>query len=249
MAGQINFRENKNGFNSINPNSPATTHLPSDRGRINTAYHYVTDGGVPVNRANMIANFPENDLIINGNVFATYETTDILMLDDYRGGTFRDGYLPIRFSDPSRDNLVEEMVTALIPAAHNKPQLRQYIGGALTPMIVQLLDTEGLGDVGRAVLAKSPEGAANMILDPYKEIITINGDPSTATRLEYIGGGQRIRALHFEGANITRLRITVNEQEKWDFKRLSDLNMLLENRGFVPQADTWHVDFEAIPAP
>ncbi len=248
MTGMIEYRENKNQLSSVQPDSPTYVIIPADRGQVNAAIWQLMEDGVPVSKANFPTKAPKTLLEIDGDTYAEYKTPDVIKLLDYYGETSTAGFLPVLFSDPSRDSLAEEQSTSLIPMVHNNVKMALELGENISnPSLKQFLETEGLGQTGRAFARRNPAQAAHMIIDHYDDVININsqGD-GTPTRFEYAGGGKRVKAIHFEGGNITRVRILINDQEKWDFRTVEHLNSLLNKRLRVPQADTWHIDFEAL---
>jgi hypothetical protein len=55
-----------------------------------------------------------------------------------------------------------------------------------------------------------------------------------------------MRTFHFEGANITPMRLEMDEQERWFYPTLGHLNIKYQNNGFNPQPDTWSIVFEGM---
>ncbi|WP_417456167.1 hypothetical protein [Kordiimonas sp.] len=247
MPGLKEYRENKNAFSGVNAGSPATIDLPSDRGMIMSATWEYAEDGTPANEATLIAGAPKSELIIDGQVFSEYRTADVLKLNKFYGFGFKPGLLSHHFAQPWRRGVGESEATALVASAHREPSMRLYIEeGRVNPTLRQHIKSEGLGARGRGIVAAQPARSANRVIKHWIDIIQAKSSGSTPTRYRYEGGGQRIRGFHFEGSNITAIRMEVDEQERWWYKSLDHLNIDLENNGFFPQPDTWHVVFEAM---
>lgn len=241
------LRENKESFSGINAGAPSTIDLPLDRGILHEAVYEYAEGGTLASEAVMLAALDRVELLIDGQTYSEYSVANIFMLDKFYGETVTAGFLPLRFAQYSRKSVEEAERTSFVPAAHNKPSMRLYInGGRVAPTLKQWLTTEGLGDTGRALVDQSPISAAQQTIKHYTDIIDINGSGNVPTKERYVHGGDRIRGFHLTGSNITKVVINWNEQERWVFESLAHLNRKLISNGYVPQADTWHIVFEAL---
>lgn len=250
MAGRMKeYRENKNTISGVNPGSPSTVDFPTDRGAIMASVFEYQEGLTPAlaNEATLLAAIPKMELIIDGQVFSEYYTADIIKLNKFYNDPFKDGMLKLPFAQYWRRSVAEAEATAFIAAAHRDPKIRAYIeAGRTNPQLSHWLQTEGLGQRGRQITQSTPGRAAQRLIKHWSETIDITNSGSEPTRHRYEGGGQRLRGFHFEGANITALRIEVDEQERWFFKSNDHLNQEYENNGLVPQANTWSIVFEGM---
>jgi len=248
MPNLYDERTNKEPFNGVNAGSPSTIRIPADRGMVHQANAYYTENGSAATKAVMLAAIPEFELLINGDTFSKYKTEDVLMLDEFYGETFVAGELPMRFAQEARRTIQEVEATSFIPSAHTDPQMRYHIAsGRVLPTLEQTLVTEGVGPANRQAIAAQPARGANQIIKHYRKTVDIltsgDGNPND---YRYEGGGRLLRGLHFKGSNITSIKVFVNEQERWHFRDLAHLNARLASKGMVPQADVWHIAFEAL---
>lgn len=249
MPGLNEYRQNKNTISGVNPGSPSTIDLPVDRGMVKSSTFVYAEGATPTpaNEATLIAAIEKLELLIDGQVFSEYDTADILKLNKFYGYGFVNGMLTQHFAQYWRRSISEAESTALVPGAHRDPKLRAYIAaGRVNPTLDHFLQTEGIGQQGRTLVANRPASTANRIVKHWSEVIDITSSGSTPTRHRYDGGGQRVRGFHFEGANITAIRLEVDEQERWYYPTIDHLNLEYQNNGFVPQADTWSIVFEGM---
>lgn len=247
MAGAVKIRENKLGFNSQTAGSPSRIRLPQNRGILKQIKYRVTDDGTAASQADLEAHYPQVTFEVNGDDFSIYKTMHLLMLQAYNGDDFEAGVIPLSFSNHTLDNVYEQDATALTAAAYNNPTLVLDVAGTATaPVFTQEIVSEGLGNAGRDLVKRSPAQASGLVAKHYREILDILSSGNQGTTIEYLGGGQRVKALHIKGSNITRIRILVNEQEWYDFKSRADLVARLKEHGYTAQTDWWHIDFVAL---
>ncbi len=232
---------------SVSAGSPTTVDLPADRGYIHQAIALLKLNGVAPSKTALIAAMPKHELIIDGQVYSEYYTSNVLMLEAFYGEEFIDGQLPSSFAQESRDNIADRQKTSFLAQAYRNPKMRYYIHkDADTPTLEQLLVTEGIFDAGRSAVDAQPARGVNSIIKHYTDIIDIVSSGATPTRYRYEGGGDRIRGFHFKGANITAIKILWDEQERWFFLDAEQLNARLRSKGGVPQANWWHVAWETL---
>lgn len=247
MPRNIDVRLNKEAFNSVIPGSPASINIPQDRGMVHEAVYEYKSAGVRANRAKMIADLESVEMLVGGREYARYLVEHILMLDDFYGETFEDGFLPLRFAQNSRRTIQDAEVTSFVAAAHPNPKLRLNIKGtAVTPTLEMELATEGIGEDGRILTDISPKTASQRVIKHVRQTIDITSSGNTPTQFRFHDSPDLIRGFHFKGSNITEIVIEWNEQERWTFPTIEHLNRRLKSNGFVPQADHWHVVFEAL---
>lgn len=245
MSRLNDYRENKNAFNGINAGAPSTIAIPGDRGVVHEASFFYSESGTAASEAVMLDALDRVELLIDGQTYSEYKVPNLIMLDKFYRETFKAGFLPLRFAQYSRNSIEDAEKTSFVPAAHNNPQLRVYINaGRVAPTMENWLQTEGVGDFGREVAKVSPFSAAQNIIKHYTNVIEISSSGNTPTRWRYEHGNERVRGFHLKGANITKVVIKVNEQDRWEFNSIDHLNRMLDQ--YDPQANYWHIVFEAI---
>ena len=249
MPGLTRDNENKNAFSNITAGSPASIDLPGNRGLIHRIRHIYEEGAVvaKADEPTMIAACEALLLQIDGSDYSEFKPADLIMLNKFYGFPFEAGYLDLYFHQPWRANVAEQESTSFVPSAHRNPRTSFLIAdGRVNPGLRQKLLTTGLGDTGRKFVAQQPAQSVNMTIKHWLDQINLISTGATPTRYRYEGGGERIRGLHFQGSQITAIRMLVNEQEYAYWKDVRELNVDLENNGFSPQANVWHVAFEAL---
>lgn len=254
MPGGLYFESYNKTTYSVAKGAPTTIDLPLDRGLIHELHTVMTEGAVSADVA--IAEMPEfcprQELLIDGEVFGEYHTSDLIMINQFYGETLADGLLPMLFAQKSRSTVKERESTSFLPSAYRKPAIRFYIGEEIggnpivSPNLEQMVVSEGITQAGRNTIAAKPQAGVSRIMKFYRDTVDIKTTGETYNRYRYEGGGERIRAFHFKGGNITAIRILMNEQERWFFPNLAYLNNRLTNKGTVPQTDYWHISHEAL---
>lgn len=248
MPGLNEIRDNRRTISGFSPNNYARQGFQEDRGLHEDVTFICKLGAALVTEAQLKASFPHVILNINGDDYSKYQTENLLMIDAFEGNTFEAGYLTLPFSNYMLTNKFDQQSTAFMPTSFDDPELQMFIAaGAVDPTFRTVASTEGLGVNGRQAVLERPDEMTNMVIRHYTKTIDIlTSGTDKPNDYEYAGGGKRIKAFHFKGANITRIRMLVGEQEQSDFRSLTELNRRLSRRGYVPQADYWHLDFVAL---
>jgi len=254
MPGGLYFESYNKTTYSVAKGAPTTIDLPLDRGLIHELHTVMTEGAVSAYVAvvDMPEFCPRQELLIDGEVFGEYHTPDLIMINQFYGETLVDGILPMLFAQNSRSTVKERESTSFLASSYRKPALRFYIGETIgvnpivSPNLEQMVVAEGITQAGRNAIAATPQVGVSRIMKFYRDTIDIKTTGETYNRYRYEGGGERIRAFHFKGSNITAIRILLNEQERWFFPDKTYLNARLGSKGAVPQADWWHIAFETL---
>ncbi len=258
MPGGLYFESYNKTTYSVAKGAPTTIELPLDRGLIHELHTEMTEGAVSaaVPIAKMPKFCPRQELLIDGEVFSEYHTEDLIMINQHYGHTLEDGWLPMLFAQNNRSTVKERESTSLLASAYRKPAIRFYIGeemGAnpgddpvVSPNLEQMVVSEGITQAGRNAIAATPQVGVSRIMKFYRDTVDIKTTGETYNRYRYEGGGERIRAFHFKGSNITKIRVLLNEQEKWFIPSRAYLNNRLTNKGAIPQTDYWHISHEVL---
>jgi len=254
MPGGLYFESYNKTTYSVAKGAPTTIDVPLDRGLIHELHTMMTEGAVSADVA--VADMPEfcprQELIIDGEVYSEFHTEDLIVVNQFYGETLVDGILPMFFAQNSRSTVGERESTSFWADAYRKPAIRFYIGETIgvdpivAPNLEQMVVSEGVTQVGRNEVITNPAAGVSRIMKFYRDTVDIKTTGETYNRYRYEGGGERIRAFHFKGSNITAIRILLNEQERWFFPNREYLNARLEAKGAVPQNDWWHVAFETL---
>jgi len=245
------YIENRNTISGVNSGSPSTIDCPVVPGIVHALEWEYSEGDVPApaTRLVMEAAIEKLEVQIASGIYSDFLVSDLLKMNDFYGHTFVDGFLSQFFTQDFRQNAFDAERTAFVPGAHRAPKFRVYINpGRSNPSLKQRLLVEGVTDAGRTTIASAPDSAVRPLIRHEVETITLTDTGNVATVWKYEGRTEGIRSLNFEGANITGIVIKVNGVEKYAYHSLARLNeMLKQSRAVaVPQADTWHINFELL---
>lgn len=249
MAGLYEERLNRSAIDAPAAGSNSQIEFPADRGKIHQAIAVLSLLGAPATEAEIKTHIPQVTLNLSGDDYSIYKTDDVFMLDRFYGEPFTPGELPLRFSQEIRRTIEEVEATAFIPGAFVNPYLMYEYDATLpaNATLKQLLITEGIGQQNRQTLAAQPARGVNHLIKHYRKTINIltsgAGNPNT---YRFDARADKIRALHFKGANITEIKILVDGQERWHYANRDALNARLTAKGTVPQADYWHIAWETL---
>jgi len=250
MSGFKEYRRNPKSMSDVATNGTPVVNFPASVGMIDFMDIIYTEAGTPASRAQIEANILSYELMFGGDTFGTYKPANILMLNDFYGRTFEPGYLTHFFTEEWRQSTAEAEVSAFIPGLFIEPSLRLTLGaGAAAPALQHFLQSEGLGSKGRQSVAQAPEAVTTTLekrgfpglIKHLEQHVDIQASGATETDFFFERSADVIRAWHFKGANITGIRMLVDDQEVLNFTSKRALDVQLERKGCVPQADTWSI--------
>ena len=248
-AGTRNYIENTENRSSVVMGAPVTIDYPALPGIIHSEDTVLTVAGVKATRAQVIAAISKLSMLMNGGTHSDYLIDDLLMLNDFYGHTFVDGFLTQFFSQDFRENAFDAEVHAFVPGSVRKPRLRIHTKAAgVVDEIRHFLEVEGVSEFGRNIISSKPAEAVRPLIRHDIETITIKNTGDVATNVKFEATPEFIRSLNFQGANITRIDILADNVVKYSYDSLLRLNeKLKQSRAVaVPQADTWHINFELL---
>lgn len=250
MSGFKEYKRNPKSMSDVVPNGTPIIEFPSNAGQVDLFDLYITDGGTPANRLKMQAGVRLYELMFGGTSFGTYKPANLLMLNDFYGREFEDGYLTHFFTEEWRQSTGEAEVSAFLPGLFVEPSLRLELTDDLTsPAITHWLKTEGLGAQGRQTVSVQPENTVSLLeqrgfpglIKHLEQHVDIQASGESETDFFFERSANIIRGWHFKGANITSIRMLVDNQEVLNFSRKSALDYQLKRAGLVPQTDVWHI--------
>ena len=243
----LKISENLENITGVNAGSPTTIDLPADRGAIHTAEWECRKLGTLMTRPIMLAAFEKAELVAGGRVYSDYRVEDILMLDDFYGEAFSDGILPHRFAQYTRQTIVDAEHTSIIPQIYVEPKLRLYVKPGQDDITLRMeLDSEGVGSANRLAFDKNPINGLQPIEKHWFETVLIKSSGTNKNDFRFPHTGERIRSFNFMGGNITGIAVYVDGQLWQDFRSLNALNRRLISKGYNPQTDIWHINYEAL---
>lgn len=102
---------NISGVPAASTSGDVTIDIPANA-RYHALFLEVTVGGVAATAAQIATALTNIQVIVNGNVIRQFSAADAQQYVLLNGGTLRDGYLPIWFSEPARASVMDEEVTS-----------------------------------------------------------------------------------------------------------------------------------------
>ncbi|WP_417449531.1 hypothetical protein [Kordiimonas sp.] len=254
MAGFKEYRRNPKSMSDVATNGTPVVEFPSSVGQIDFMDVYYTEGGDPATQAEIEANIISYELMFGGDSFGTYKPANTNLLNAFYGRSFEPGYLTHFFTEEWRQNTAEAEISAFIPGLFVDPALRIVLGAAVSPAITHWLQSEGLGSKGRQGVNVQPEAVTTMLeqrgfpglIKHLEQHVDIQASGTTETDFFFERSASVIRGWHFKGANITGIRMLVDDQEVLNFASKRALDVQLERKGFFPQDDVWSIVPEAL---
>ena len=254
MAGLKDYRRNPKSMSDVAPNGTPVVNFPTNMGQIDHMDIIHTLGGTLSSQALIEANILSYEFMFGGDSFGTYKPKNVNMLNAFYGRKFEPGFLTHHFTEEWRQNTLEAEISAFIPGLFVDPALRLVLGNGASPAITHWLQTEGLGARGRQGVNVAPESVVSTLekrgfpglIKHLEQHVDIQASGPTETDFFFERSANVIRGWHFKGANITGIRMLVDEQEVMNFSFKRQLDHKLEERGFVPQDDVWSIVPEAL---
>lgn len=171
------------------------------------------------------------EVLINGTVQRRFTPAQLFLIDEFKGGTFVDGRIPIRFSEPHRVTPGGEDGTAWGMAGVGQFTLRVKIDPAAVTPQLDLKRNYNVGDL--------PLGA---IVSYIEEQVEATG--AGVKKHSYRGSGRVIPYMHAFAANATGIKILRGDTVLIEATK-TELDTLYADHGFVPQAGVLHICPEA----
>ena len=252
MAGLKDYKKNLAFSTSLKSGDAMTWDLPDDGSRLSSVSTVYSEGGVPANKATLIAAIPDTDFVINGDVFTNMKTADVLMLNDFYGFPFVAGILDFHYLQPNRPDEDQRQANLLIPSAYRSPQIRYNVAEGRTGNLSlnQYLLSEGVGEQGRNALRVQPTLGKRYLPAHYRKHLNVQrtGD-ANPNLFVYEGGKHPIRALHFKEAapdSIKKITIMINEQDRIVLEDKATMEKLCRQALGNPQENVWSIPFELL---
>lgn len=250
--GPRNYIVNRNTM-AVGAGSPSSIIVPALPGIVHRSDWLVTKDvagtATPLSKADMLLYVEKLQIQVGSGIFGDYLTSDILRMNEFYGYNYVDGRLQQFFTQDWRETAYDAQRTAFVPGAHRDPTFRLFLkSGISAPTVVNKLLVEGVGDANRLSIASDPTAAVREIVRYGVETLKLTDTGNTPTEIRHDIRAKAVRSLNFEGAHITGITIKINGVEKFVYDSLDALNEDLKQSraAAVPQADTWHINFELL---
>jgi len=245
-GGYKKYKLNKNSM-PVAADSPAMIDLPLKDGQLDFVRWDVKVNGAKPNKADTIVLFPTCELFALGESWCKFDVEDIIEMNEFYGDAFKDGFIEQFFAQSFRTLITEREATSMNPQLLGEPYMSLYVAaGATNPSVKQYYQAEGHTDAQEHLMRTEPARANNSLIYYAKTKIDMLSSGAEPTDYTYNLGGDAIRSFNFKGSNISRIVMFIDGQEDQDFKSLEHLNSILSSKGFFPQADIWHINFEVL---
>lgn len=188
---------------------------------------------VRATEAEMIADIDEIELIIGGTPQRRFKPAELFTLEKLRGQTVKPGRLPIRFTQPERRTDFGEDRTIIFLNEIGQVSIDVKLNAQATArkLIARHVSTPLVEDD----LKRSNQG--NIITYRKKNVLVdgVGEKEHTLTQLQ----GRAFHSFHAFSADITSLKVYLDQLLIWDFVDKQHLDDLLEDNAYVPQTDVW----------
>jgi hypothetical protein len=216
-------------FNGVGAGQTATVNLPAD-GTYKKLDLLYTPGGTAANQATMEADIEEVRLRVEGKTVRTYTAADLIKINNTFGKSFKAGHLPIYFAEPHREGATQREAYAWGMADITSFQVEVDIAlGATSPrLVMEAIWSNVRQNMG--VIKK---------VRRYNLPVTASGENTWNPPRD-----EAISALHFQTADISNVKVLVDNEERVNVAPDS-IDERLDDNGLTPQAGWTQVIFDA----
>ena len=184
--------------------------------------------GVRANQAAIEADLGKIEILLNGTQQRQMTPAQVNLIEAFKGGTFQDGRIPIRFSENDLYLTGDENGLALGMAGISQFSIKVPIkSGVVDPQ----LDLRSI----RRPAVSSPPG--QMITYSTKQV---EATAAGIKRETYFGTGRLITHIHCFTDKITSVKVMRGEQVLMDADKTT-LDDLYVDHDYVPQSGVFHI--------
>ncbi|WP_262695177.1 major capsid protein P2 [Kordiimonas aquimaris] len=211
----------------------ANMTLPAANHALNQIDLIYTLNGTRATEAEMIADIDEIELKIGGTTQRRFTPAQLFTLEKLRGQTVKAGRLPIRFTQPERRTDIGEDRTIIFLNEIGQVTIDVKLNAQATAR--KLIARHVSTPLVAADLKQPNQGS---IITYKKKNVLIDSDgENEATFIQL--QGRAFHTFHAFSADITSLKVYLDQLLIWDFVDKQHLDDLLEDNAYVPQADVW----------
>ncbi len=239
------FLPNPNGPDTILPGQTSTAEIPqSIMYQMDSLIWDLKTGINPMTEAQQVAQITKAELLVNYSVFAEISISNMKYLDRFYDEDNEDGELAWRFIQKNRESLIGQEANSLILGAQPIMHVRlTFADGAVSPSYRIDLDRR---DIRVQTAEAFRTGNAPAIVRPLRKFKELNVpiDQVGKNTFTYNSDADVVRGFHLQGANITELQFSINNQLRYDFKNVRAINRRLKpfkGGTYQPQPDSWHL--------
>lgn len=198
-------------------------------------------GGVRATEAQMNTDILEIAFKIGGTEQRTTTPARLFSGEKLKGRTVTDGRCPIRFTAPERRTVIGEDRTALFPHVLGEISIDVKLAANVT---ARTLTARLVGHKLTTKQALAIKSQPNIITYTEEQVQVTGVGQKTFTYDQ--PQGRAISMAHCYSADITAMRILLGDLVLYDFIDKTQLDMLLEDAGYVPQANIWSIGGELL---
>lgn len=177
------------------------------------------------------------ELKIANKVQRVYTPAELIMLRQYTGDTYRNGFLHIPFSEKDRNTVFGEESLAWGTGGLKDPAFQCYVtvaAGVNSPVLTAFAERDNVVGADGAPL---PIGA---IVKTYETVLTPTGSGFYPWSPD-ISRGDKIRRVHvIDNGHCQAVQVYANGTLEYDATRAYNIERLTQY-GFVPQTNWFHV--------
>lgn len=219
-----------NGINGVGAGQTASVLLPTDRRYHTITLQYSNSGSATPAQAAIQADITEIRLVANGRPIRRFSSTDVFIVNAYRGNAFIAGVVPIFFSEPHRRTPDGEEAFAL--KAQNLASLALEVdiaGTAVSPALSGVISYDYFSD---------PDARSFVVWEKYTVPNPSAGDFDWTTLVRQ----GEYSAIHLFSGSITRVRSQVDSILVAD-RTPAQVAALSAPYGLTPQTNHFPLDF------
>lgn len=227
-------------FNAVAAGQTATVNLPATN---NWTYHRLvltyTESGTLVTQANMEAAITNIRLLIDGKVQRVFSAAELIKLNAFYGDSYANGYLTIYFSEPwRRTPQAEDMLAWPMGDVRTFTVEVDIAAGRTAPALTLkgLIERNATDEMGK------PRVRLGAIKKVKRHTVPVNivGVNNYST----LPKGDAYAALHCHSANIAKVVVTTDGQERFNANS-ADITEVLAQEGLTRQANVFTVAFDS----
>jgi len=222
-------KDNLPSFNAVGANQTATVNLPVDRRYHMLFINYKDDS----DQATIEADIEEIRILVDGNVQRRFSAKDLFAINAFNGYGFKDGFLPIFFSEPWRRNASGEDLLSWGLYGRGTFQIEIDISAdAVAPKL------------GGVYVFDNVEQPLTNIIKWRKQSVGVTSTGlythSTLSKKEIY---QRIHCFEQNAGDIGDVSIEVEGLNVYDAND-EENDVILQTQELAPSADAFHIVFD-----
>lgn len=191
-------------------------------------------GGTRATEAQMNTDILETDFKVSGVSQRLIPPAQIFSLERLKGQAVTNGRIPLRFAQPERRSAFGEDKTLLFPHLNGEISIDVKLAANATARTLEA------SIVGRKLTRAQYDAIKvqpNLITYQKQQVqVTTTGKKTHSIDMAH---GRSISMFHAFSTDVTAMRVLLGDLVIYNFRDKTELDVLLEDAGYVPQANMW----------